>query len=172
MKRLFWLALARDDAERPIRNFLAAREPFVRPGEKNRSSQTAFHHAVDVPAKHFGLLLLRVPDRVYPEFTEDERMLAGEILQPQQIALEVALVVKINIETGKIGVLRKQIFGGRIRRVRKERVRIDPTSDLYQFLDELDHSARAEPTRHRAGDFVADQVTKDRRMAGVRLNRS
>ena len=80
VERLLRLALTRDEAKRPVRNFLAAREPFVRPGEKNRSGKTAFHHAVDVPAEHFGLLVLGMPDRVHAEFTEDERMLAGEIL--------------------------------------------------------------------------------------------
>src|SRR5262249_4384141 len=128
---LFRFALARDDAERPVRNFLAASEPFVRPGEKNRSRETAFHHAVDVPAEHFGLLFLRMPDRIHPEFTEDEWMLAGEILQPQQIPFEISLVVKINVETGKIGILREQIFGRRIRRIRKERIRIGSASDPY-----------------------------------------
>src|SRR5215831_7397238 len=83
VERLLRLALARDDAERPVGNLLAAGEPFVRPGEKNRSGKTAFHHAVDVPAKHFRLLLLRMPDRVHAEFAQDKRMLASEILQPQ-----------------------------------------------------------------------------------------
>src|SRR6516164_4696108 len=81
VKRFLWLALACDDTERPIRNFLAASEPFVRPGEKNRSGQTALHHAVDVPTKHFGLLLLRMPDRVHAELAEDKRMFPSEILQ-------------------------------------------------------------------------------------------
>ena len=131
VERLLRLALPRDDAERPVRNFLAAREPFVRPGEKNRSGKTAFHHAVDVPAKHFGLLLLRMPDRVHAEFTEDKRMFAGEILQPQQVTFEIALIVKVNVEARKIGILREQIFGGRIRRIRKERIRIDCAPDPY-----------------------------------------
>jgi len=61
---------------------MAAGEPFIRPRKKNRSRQTAFHNAVDVPAEHFGLLLLRVADRVHAEFTENKRMLAREILQP------------------------------------------------------------------------------------------
>src|SRR5215475_15980624 len=111
IERLLRLAVARDDTESPVRNLLPARKPFVRPGKENRSGQTAFHHAIDVPAEHFGLLLLRMPDRIHAKFTEDERMLAGEILQPQQIPFEIALVVKINVETGKIGILRKQIFG-------------------------------------------------------------
>src|SRR5262245_35293293 len=81
VKRLFRFAFARDDTESPVRNFLPARVPFVRPGEKNRSGQAAFYHAVDVPAEHLRLLLLRMPDRVHTEFAEDKRMLAGEILQ-------------------------------------------------------------------------------------------
>src|SRR5215211_245754 len=83
VERLLRLALPGDDAECPVGNFLAARKPFVCPGEKNRSGKTGFHYAVDVPTKHFGLLLLRMANGVHAEFTEDERMFAGEILQPQ-----------------------------------------------------------------------------------------
>src|SRR4051812_20558341 len=67
VERLLRLALPRDEAECPVRNFLAAGEPFVRPGEKNCSGKTAFHHAVDMPAEHLGLLLLGMPDRVHAE---------------------------------------------------------------------------------------------------------
>ena len=129
VERLLWLALPRDNPERPVRNFLASRKPFIRPGKKNRSGQTAFHHAVNVPAEHFGLLVLRMPDRVHAELTKNKRMFAGEILQPQQVTFEIALIVKVNVETGKIGILREQIFGGRIRRIRKERIGIDCAPD-------------------------------------------
>src|SRR5437870_7546898 len=158
VERLLRLALPRDDAECPVRNFLTARKPFVCPSEKNRSGETAFHHAVDVPAKHFGLLLLRMPERVHAEFTEDKRVFAGEILQPQQIPFEIALVVKVNVETGKIVVLREQIICLRIRGIRKERVWIDPSSDTNKLLDKFDHSTRAEPTHHRTEDFVTNQI--------------
>src|SRR4029453_14829320 len=83
VERLLRLSLPRDDAERPVPNFLASRKPFIRPGEKNCSGQTAFHHAVNVPAEHFGLLVLRMPDRVQSQLTKNKRMFAGEILQPQ-----------------------------------------------------------------------------------------
>ena len=102
IERLLRFALARDDAKCPVCNFLAAREPFIRPREKNGSSQAAFYHAVHMPAEHFGLFLLRMPDCVHAEFAQDKRMLAGEILQPQQVTLEILLVVKVNIKTTKI----------------------------------------------------------------------
>src|SRR6516165_10081133 len=83
VERLLWLAVARDDTESPIRNLLPTRKPFVSPGEKNRSGQAAFHHAVDVPAEHLRLLLLRMPDGVHAELAEDKRMFPSEILQSQ-----------------------------------------------------------------------------------------
>src|SRR6266550_8471744 len=129
VERLLRLALPRDYAKCPLRDFLTARKPFVRPGEKNRSGQTAFHNAVNVPAEHFSLLVLRMPDRVHAELTKNKRMFAGEILQPQQVTFEITLIVKVNIETGKIGILREQIFGGRICRIRKERIGIDCAPD-------------------------------------------
>src|SRR5437763_4441638 len=81
-------------------------------------------------------------------------------------------MVKVNVEARKIGILREQIFSGRICRVRKECIRIECAPDLYELLDKFNHSARAEPTRHRAGDFVANEVTEDCRMPGMRLNGS
>src|SRR6267154_3809330 len=117
-----------------------------------------------MPTEHFGLLLLRMPDGVHAEFAQDKRMLAGEILQPQQIALEILLVMKVNIKATKIGVLRQQIFGWWIRCIGKKGIRIDRASYANQFFHEFNHAAPAEPARHSAGNFVADQVTKDCRM--------
>src|SRR6478672_7112761 len=129
VKRLLRFALARDDSECPISNFLAAGKPFVGPGKKNRSSKTAFYHAIDMPGEHVGLLVLRMSDRVHAEFAKDQRTLACKILQPQQIPLELVLIVEVNIETAKIGILRQQIFGRRIGGVGKEGVRINRASD-------------------------------------------
>src|SRR4029079_2896890 len=67
VERLLRFAFPRDEAECPVRNFLAAGEPFVGPGEKNCSGKTAFHYAVDVPAKHLGLLLLGMPGSGHAE---------------------------------------------------------------------------------------------------------
>src|SRR5437667_6764916 len=170
VERLLGFAFARDDTECPVCNFFTAGEPLIRPREKNGSCQTAFYHAIDVPTEHFGLFVLRMSDGVHAEFAQDKRMLAGEILQPQQITLEIVLVVQVNIKATKIGILRQQIFGWGISGVRKERVRIDRASDANQFLDKLNHSARAEPSRHRTGNLIAYEVTKDGRVPGVRLH--
>ena len=165
-KRFLRLTIAGDDAKCPIGHFLPAGEPFVRPGKQNRSGQAAFRDALDVPAKHFRLLVLRMADRVHAELAEDQRTFLGEILQPQKVTLEVALIMEINVEAKKIDVLRQQIFRRRKRRVGKENVRIDRAADADEMFDKLNHVPDAEPARHRAGDFVADEITQHCGIAG------
>ena len=110
-------------------------------------------------------------NRVHAELAENERPFLGQVLQTQQILFELVLIVQINVEAEKIDILREEIFGRRISRVRKERVGIDRAADADQFLHELRDAAHAEPAHHRARDFVADQVTEDRGMTDIRLHR-
>ena len=119
MKRFFWLPIARDEPERPIGDLLLAGVPLVGPGKENGAGESTFNHAIDVPAQHFGLLILAVPDRVHPEFAKDERTFFGEILKTKEIALEIALLMQVNVEAKKIDVLRKQKFCRRISGVGK-----------------------------------------------------
>src|ERR1043166_4844149 len=99
-------------------------------------------------------------------------MLAGEILQPQQVTFEITLVMKVNVETAKIGILRQQIFGRRVSGIGKEGARIHSAPDPNQFLHKLNYPPCTEPARHCAGDLVADEITKNCRMAGVFTHRS
>src|SRR5207237_3735880 len=109
-ERLLRFALARDQTKRPIGDLLSAGEPFIGPGKEDRPGQSAFHDAVDVPAEHVGLLVLRVTYRVHAEFAEDERAIFGEILQAQEVTLERVLVVQVNIEAGEVAVLGEEKF--------------------------------------------------------------
>ena len=70
-----------------------------------------------------------MPHGVHAEFPQDKRTFARKILKSQQVAFEIALIVKVNVKTAKIGILRKQIFGGRVSGIREERIRIDSTPD-------------------------------------------
>ncbi len=119
MKRFFWLAIARDKSECPISDLLFAGEPFVGPGKENGASESTFDHAIDMPAQHFGLLVLAVSDCVHSEFAQDERTLFDEILQTEEITLEIALLMQVNVKAKKIDVLREQKFRRRISGVGK-----------------------------------------------------
>src|SRR2546423_15633891 len=94
-----------------------------------------------------------MPDRVHAEFTQNKRMVACEILQSQQVTFEVTLIVKVNVETAKIGILREQIFRRRGRGIGKKGVRIERTADPNQFLPKIKHPTAAHTAGPCAGDF-------------------
>src|SRR5258708_1333994 len=110
-------------------------------------------------------------DRVHTKLAKDERFFLGQILQAQQIFFELALIVQINVEAKKVDILRQEIFGRRISRVRKENVRIDCTTDSNQMFDKLGYAAHPEPAHHRTGDFISNQITEDRRMTAMFAHR-
>ena len=167
VKRLFRIALARHQTERPVRDFRAAGEPFIRPRKHNRPRRAAAHDALHMPAEHLRLLVLGVADRVHAEFAEDQRLVLREILQPREVAVEVALFVEIDVEGEKIDVLRKQILGGRITRVAVKRARIGRACDADELLDKLRDAPRAEPAHDARRDFVSDEVGKNRVVSPV-----
>src|SRR5690348_14450584 len=137
VQRFFWLSLPSDQSKRPIRDFLLAGVPFIGPGKEDRARETAFNHTIDMPAQHFRLLVLSVPDRVHSEFAKDKRAFLGEILQSKEIPLEVALIVQVNVEAKEIDVLRQQKFGRRIGGVGIQRTRIQIATDVDEMLDEF-----------------------------------
>ncbi len=167
LERFLRLAIARHEAEGPVRDLHAAGEPFVGPRIDHRARQPAAHHAVDMPREHVRLLLLGMANRVHAEFAEHERLVVREILQAQQVLLEVALVVQVNVEGEEVDVLRQQVLGRRITRVGIKRTRIDRAGEIDELLEEFRDAADAEPAHHGGGDFVADEVAEDRRMALV-----
>src|SRR6202040_1918753 len=145
--------------------------PFVGPGEKDGAGESAFHHALDVPAEHFRLLALGVADRIHPKLPQDERAIFRKILQAQQVALKVALTVEVDVEAGEVTVLREEKLRGRIAGVGEKHVRIGLTADSNQVLDKFSHAPDAEPAHHRARDLVADEITENGGVTAMRRDR-
>src|SRR6266404_9759685 len=133
VERLFRATIARNDTECPVRHFLSAGKPFIRPGKQNRSGESAFRDALDVPAEHLGLFVLRMANRVHSELTENERTFLRQILQPQKVTLEIALIVEINVEAKEIDVLRQQILRRRKSRVGKQDIGIDGAPNAHEM---------------------------------------
>ncbi len=166
-ERGFFCAVAAHEAERPVENFLASAEPFIGPRVDDCAGETAADDAFDVPAEHFGLLLLGVANGVHAEFAEDERLVVGEILQAGEVAVEVVLAVQVDIEGDEVAVLREEVFGGRVARVGEQGAGIGLASDLDQLLDKLGDLARAEPADHGCRNFVSHEVAEDGGVAGI-----
>src|SRR5947207_14228995 len=106
MERFFWLPIARDQTECPVGDLLFAGVPFIGAGKENGASESTFDHAIDMPAQHFGLVVLAVPDRLHPEFAEDDRTGFDEILQPKEMTLEIELLMQVRGKTDEQVVVR------------------------------------------------------------------
>jgi len=76
-------------------------------------------------------------DRIHAEFTEKKGLLLREVLQPSEVALKISLPVKVDVECGKIRVLRQQVFGGRIACVGEKRVLVLVPSNVDEVFDKL-----------------------------------
>ena len=108
-----------------------------------------------------------MPDRIHAEFTKDERLVVSQILKARQVAVEIILPVQVDIECHEVAVLRQEILGGGIAGVGEKRARILLAADVDELLDEFRDLTRTQPAHHGRRDFIADQITKDGRMACV-----
>ena len=166
-KSWFLAAVAPDEAERPIENFLSPAEPLIGPRVNYRSRQAAADDAFDVPAEHFGLLLFGVADGIHAEFAENERLVVGEVLQAGEVAVKILLAVEVDIESDEVAVLREEVFGRGVARVGKKGLGIGLAADGDQLLDEFRDFASTEPADHVGRNFVAHEVSKNGRVAGI-----
>jgi len=154
-------AVACDEAEGPIGDIEAAGEPLVGPGEEDGAGGAAADDAIEVPIEDGGLHFLALADGVEAEFAHDQGLVAGEVLEAGEVALEVELAFEVDVEGVEVDVGREEILGGRVAGVGVERAGIGLAGDVDEVLDEMDDTADAEPADHGCGDFVTDEVTED-----------
>ncbi len=108
--------------------------------------------------KKLGLFVLAVTKRVHAQLAQEQRAIAHEVLQTEQITLERLGVMEIDVEGGevekrKIEVLRRGIVG-----VGDQALRIDLLDDVAQLGQEPLDLSSAVPTDDIGRDFVADAV--------------
>src|SRR5262245_23119875 len=81
---------------------MSAAPPLVRPGEGNRAAGAFGERGPDV---HRGELRLpRVPfaDAVDARFGDEQRLVAGDVLQPCQVRPKLALAMQVDVEGADI----------------------------------------------------------------------
>src|SRR5205807_9780289 len=89
----------------------------------------------------------------------------------QQVALEVVLIMQINVEAREVAVLREEKLRRRITGVGEENIWIALAADANQVLDEFSDAAHAQPAHHRARDLIADEIAEDGGMTAMRRDR-
>src|SRR5207244_11312598 len=69
--------------------------PLVRPGEHERPGASRRHRRADLPIEGLRLGVLAVAQAVETQLAHEERPVAGEVLQPGEIGLELRLRLEV-----------------------------------------------------------------------------
>ncbi len=133
----------------------------------NVPASPGFEDGGDVLRQQVRLLLLRMADRVHAEFGEDERLVAGEILQAAEVAGEVLLAMEVDVVAVEIDLARQQVFGRRKVCVGGEGEGIVLLDDAHERVEEFLHAPRAVPADEVGRDFVVDEEAEHGGMAGI-----
>src|SRR5204862_6947439 len=118
-----------------------------------------------LPVETLGLPVEPVAPAVESDFGHQQRLFAGEVLQPIEIALEPLARLQINVEAEKIEERQAQVLRRRKIDVGNERARILLLHDAIKSLDKALDAAPAVPANDRRRYLVAHGVAKQRCVA-------
>ena len=150
-------AVAPHQAEGPVRDRMAAREPLVRVGEAAGPGEALAVDFVEVHGQELRLLLLAVAQGVDPVFPEDERLLVRLVLQALQVGPELLPPVEVDVHGVEVHRPGVQIFGGREAGERDQRPGILLVGEVDQLVDEALDLLVAEPAHDVGGNLVHDR---------------
>ena len=111
-KRRLRVPITVDQAEGPVLDVVAAREPLVREREDERAGGPHSLGRSQLPGERRRLLLQPLATRVHAEFGEHERPVTGQRVQAVQVPAQIGLAVQVDVEgdeVGEVGGL--EIFG-------------------------------------------------------------
>ncbi len=132
--------------------------PVVGPGKDERAGQARHPGLADMTGEETGLLRLAVPQRVHAQLAQQQRLIADEVLQPEQVTVERFAVVQVDVEGREVEGREVQVLGGRVAGVGDQAVRVGLPGHVPQLPEEALHAAGAVPAEDVRGNLVADAV--------------
>src|SRR6516164_5309389 len=102
MKGSFRLTVGAGDAEGPVLDLVAAGVPIIRPGEDECAGQTHQEGLPDVAGQELRLFLLAVPERVHADLPQEQRLIADEVLEAEQVAAKGFQIVQVDVESQEV----------------------------------------------------------------------
>ncbi len=163
-------AVGAREPERPVSDPLAVPIPLVRPGEHEHSGTAGCERGADLPVERARLHLVAVAQAVEPELAHHQRAVAGEVLEPGDVAVESFLRFEVDVEAQQVQERQPQVFGGGVVYVGHQAVRVFVFHDAVHPLEIAFHLPAAQPAGHRSRDLVAERVAQQGRMTGARAH--
>jgi hypothetical protein len=102
-----------------------------------------------------------VPERVHPELAQQQRSIAHQVLQPEQVTPERPGVVQVDVEGREVQERQVEVLGRRIVGVGDQAIGIDLLADVGQFPEEALDPPAPVPAHDVGRDLVGDAVGED-----------
>ena len=117
-----------DETEVPVVDVDAAPMPLVRPGEDERARAARRVRCAQLPLEQPRLDVDSVAAAVEADLGDQQRPLAGDVVEARQVRLERSVGLEVDVEADKVEEGQLQVLGGRVVDVGDERSRVDAAS--------------------------------------------
>jgi hypothetical protein len=149
------------EPEVPLGDVVPAAMPFVRPAEDERPGTSGRERGANLPAQRVRLGEQAVPLRVEAHLAQQQRPVAGQVLEPRQIRVETLARLEVDVEAHEVQEWQVEVFGRGIVDVSDEAARILSLGGVVEALEKAFHGAPAMPANHRGGDLAADGIAQN-----------
>src|SRR5688500_15399123 len=108
--------------------------------------------------------------RVQPDLRHHQRPVAGDVVQPRDVRLQVRRRLEVKIEAGEVQKRQVEVFRRRVVDVRDQRPPVTGFDGVVQASQETLDATVAVPPHYRGGYLVADRVSEDRGVSRTRIH--
>lgn len=146
-----------EEAEVPVGDDCPGIEPAVGPGVDGEAGDAFLDGGADGPIEGVGLGGGGVAAGIESEFGDQDRAVAGEVVEAAEVGAEGLRLFEVEVEGGEVRVFGFEEFGGGVIGVAPEEVGVEGFSFLDEFFECLAGFPGGHPADEVGGDFVADE---------------
>ncbi len=165
-QRRLGVPLGVDQAERPVVHLMAAAPPLVGPREGHGAGRAFGKRRAQVHGGDPRLALEALADAVGPGLGQEQRLLAGHVLQAPEVGAQVGFAVQVDVEGAHVEAAHVEVLGRREVHVGHERVRRHGLDVVVELPQEAFDAGVAVPAHDRRRNLVAHGQHQRGRMRG------
>jgi hypothetical protein len=156
------------DAEGPVLDLVTTAVPLVRPREHERAGASGLEDRSDLPLEGCRLPLLAVPAAVQAHLREQERPIAGLVLQAGEVCVEPVAALQEDVHGTEVEKRELEVLRRRIVDIRDQAFGIRVLRRVVESLDEPLDPLPSVPADDGSGNLVADRVAEHGRVPCAR----
>ena len=170
-QRRFRLPRRVHQAEGPVAHGVPAAPPLVGPGKRDRAARAFGKRRADVARGDARLALEAFAHAVGAGLGEQQRALAGDVLQPREIRAQLGLAVQVDVERADVVRVDVEILGGRKVDVGEQALRRFRLHLVVELAQETFDAPLSVPADHGRRNLVAEREEERRRVRRERAHR-